>query len=104
MQKDIRESALYQEAEELFNNLRRPGTGQISDAVEVSASPNGRCIVYAATIMDTLQGAPPTRIAMTDVAAGDTRVLTFGPNTDRSPKFSPSGREIAFLSDRCKKG
>src|SRR6185437_959322 len=35
---------------------------------------------------------------------GDTRVLTLGPNTDRTPKLSPDGRRIAFLSDRNKVG
>ena len=54
--------------------------------------------------MDTLEGTPPTRICQVDLTSGDTRVLTFGPNTDRLPKFSPDGRQVAFLSDRHKAG
>src|SRR5688572_30055658 len=99
MQRDIRETALYREAEALFKTLRQPGTGQISDAVEVHVSPDGQRAVFTATLMDKLEGSPPTRIALTELSGGDTRVLTFGPNTDRLPKFSPDGRQIAFLSD-----
>ena len=104
MQRDIRTTALYDEAEEIYRRFRRPGTGQISDAAEVQASPDGRQVVFSGTLVDTLEGTPPTRICRTDLATGDTQVLTFGPNVDRLPKFSPDGRRIAFLSDRAKRG
>jgi len=100
MERDIRESELYKEVESLVTSLRQPGTGQISDAAEVHVSPDGRSAVFAGTIIDKLEGMPPTRICVTDLATGDTRVLTFGPNVDKSPKFSPDGQRIAFLSDR----
>ena len=104
MQRDIRTTELYREVEALVKALRQPGTGQISDAVEVHASPDGRRAVFAGTLVDALEGTPPTRICSTDLTTGDTRVLTFGPNIDRLPKFSPDGRHIAFLSDRHKAG
>lgn len=104
MQKDIRETSLYREAEALYKALRQPGTGQISDAAEVDVSPDGRTAVFAGTLMDTLEGALPTRICQVDLTSGGTRVLTFGPNTDRLPKYSPNVRQIAFLSDRHKAG
>jgi dipeptidyl aminopeptidase/acylaminoacyl peptidase len=100
MQKDIRETALYREAETLYTTLRQPGTGQISDAAEVHVSPDGRRAVYAGVLMDTLEGASRTRICQVDLTSGDARILTFGPNTDRLPKYSPDARQIAFLSDR----
>jgi dipeptidyl aminopeptidase/acylaminoacyl peptidase len=104
MQRDIRQTSLYREAEAIYEALRRPGTAQISDAAEVSASPNGRSAVFSGTIVDKLEGALPTRICMTELKSGAMRVMTFGPNADRSPKFSPDGRRIAFLSDRAKAG
>ena len=99
-QRDLRETALYQEIAELCTLMRKPGTGQISDAADVHVSPDGTQAVFAGAIMDKLEGTPPTRIAVTDLVTGDTQVLTFGPNVDRLPKFSPDGRQIAFLSDR----
>jgi dipeptidyl aminopeptidase/acylaminoacyl peptidase len=104
MEKDIRATDLYREFEALFVSLRRPGTGQISDAADVNVSSNGQLAVFTGTLMDTLEGTPSTRIGLTELATGNTRVLTFGPNIDRLPKFSLDGKHIAFLSDRHKAG
>lgn len=104
LQRDFRETALYREAEALYKAIRRPGTGQVSDAAEVHGSPDGRQAAFAGTLVETLEGVPPARICRVDLTSGDMRVLTFGPNTDRLPKFSPDGRQVAFLSDRHEPG
>lgn len=104
MKKDIRNTALYQEAESLVQTLRQPGTGQISDVAEVHLSPDGQRAVFAGTIVDTLEGTPPTRVCHIDLPTGDTTIITSGPNTDRLPKYSPEGQQIAFLSDRHQAG
>jgi len=96
--KDLRQSPLYLEAESIYRSARQPGSGLISDAKELST--NGREVTFAGAIVDALEGIPATRVCLTKLATGDTRVLTFGPHTDRAPRFSPAGHCIAFLSDR----
>jgi dipeptidyl aminopeptidase/acylaminoacyl peptidase len=104
MQTDIRETALYREAEAMFNALRRPGAGQVTDATEINAAPDGQRAIFSGTLIDKLEGSPPTRLCDVDLTSGEVRVLTSGPNTDRLPKYSPDGCQIAFLSDRHREG
>src|ERR1700677_2707203 len=69
--------------------------------MEISA--HGHRAVFTGTLIDS-GNESASRICLTDLTNGDTRVLTFGPNTDRAPKLSPDGKQIAFLSDRRKAG
>jgi dipeptidyl aminopeptidase/acylaminoacyl peptidase len=84
--------------------MRQPGTGQISDASELHVAPDGSRAVFTGHIVNALEGVPVTRICLVHLQTGDLRVLTFGPNQDRTARFSPDGRRIAFLSDRHEKG
>jgi dipeptidyl aminopeptidase/acylaminoacyl peptidase len=104
MQKDMRDTACYREAESLYTNLRQPGSGLVSDAVEIHASPTGKSAVLSGTLVDKLEGSPTTRICQIDLTSGYCQVLTSGGNTDRLAKYSPDGRTLAFLSDRLNAG
>lgn len=104
MRQDLRETALYKEAMALFAVIEQPGSGLIVDAAEVHAAPDGKSAVFAGTMAGELKGTPPTRICHIDLGTGDIRVLSFGPHTDRLPKYSPDGKCVAFLSDRRQAG
>ena len=102
--RDVRGGESYQQAHRLYRCLRQPGTGQISDATEVHVRPDGRYALFTGTILDALEGSAATRVCQVDLETGETRVLTFGPATDRLAKYSPNGGQVAFLSDRTRKG
>jgi dipeptidyl aminopeptidase/acylaminoacyl peptidase len=104
MRADIRATTHYMEAAALFEAIREPGSGLISDATEICAAPGGMYAVFSAAIVEKFEGVPATRIARIDLRTGSTEVLTGGPNADRSPKYSPDGLQVAFLSDRLSAG
>jgi dipeptidyl aminopeptidase/acylaminoacyl peptidase len=100
MWQDVRNTEAYREAELIQNSIRRPGEGLISDAAEIHASPDGTEAVFAGALLEKLEGKPVTRICRVDLRSGQINVLTSGPNSDRLPRFSPDGRQIAYLSDQ----
>lgn len=104
MQQDIRSTPLYLEAETMIQSLRRPGSGIMYDMREINTSSDGLKIVFSGIYTDKAEGKPTSRICLTGVNDTSVRVMTFGPNTDREPKFSPDGSVVAFLSDRNKAG
>jgi len=66
---------------------------------DVEASPDGTRVVF--TVIAPVKGAARQRnIWVLDVASGTVRQLTFSAKSDGSPRWSPDGRAIAFLSDR----
>lgn len=94
------EQELFLEAEAIYASVRRHGSKKVSDAAELSASPDGSTAVFSGYIAEELQGLVPTRICCVSLITGAIDVLTDGPGTDRLPKYSPDGNIIAFLSDR----
>jgi dipeptidyl aminopeptidase/acylaminoacyl peptidase len=62
-------------------------------------SPDGTRVAF--TVGEPVKGATrKTNIWMLDVAAKRARRFTSGPKSDTSPRWSPDGRSLAFLSDR----
>jgi len=104
MQRDLRGIPEYLEAESIYRQLWQPGTDQISDAAELHARSDGGAGLFSGFIVNDLESYRSSRICSVDFASGETRVITFGPHTDRLPKYAPDGRMIAFLSDRHRRG
>lgn len=104
MDRDLRSTTAYAEAEEFFRTWMEPGFGSPSNVLDPDPSPDGATVAFAGSSMDKLEGQPASRICLVSTATGETRQVTAGPNDDRLPRWSPDGRSLGFLSDRVKKG
>lgn len=103
MPRDIRDTETYAWVVDQYDQLLRPGFGQVSTMGTLSVSPDGSSIAGAASVRDSFEGLPKTHIAVVDVASGDVRVLTGG-SSDLAPVWSPDGTRLSFLSDRAEPG
>jgi acylaminoacyl-peptidase len=63
-------------------------------------SPDGRRVVYVECWNDRAAAAGRAGLRMVSTDGKQQRVLSDGPWRDRSPRWSPDGTRIAFLSDR----
>jgi dipeptidyl aminopeptidase/acylaminoacyl peptidase len=73
------------------------GLRRISDP---HISPDSRSIAYVVTTVDLEKNATTSTIWLATTDGGQPRQLTNGPKHDRHPRFSPSGRQLLFESDR----
>ncbi|HKC46669.1 MAG TPA: S9 family peptidase [Gemmatimonadales bacterium] len=63
-------------------------------------SPDGKWVVYTVTTPSLKENRGVARLWLADLATGQTRQITQGPGSDRSPRWSPDGKTIAFISSR----
>ena len=104
MERDLRQTALYREIEEHFQNAIAPAFGALSAATDPAPSPDGRAIAFTGSLWQRLEGGPETHIYLAALATGVAEAITSGPNDDLMPRWSPDGTRLAFLSDRRRKG
>ncbi len=67
---------------------------------EVRISPDGENVVYTVQRVDKKSEKKYTNLWVATVAEGEGRQFTTGNQHDGSGRWSPDGRQIAFLSDR----
>jgi len=63
-------------------------------------SPDGKWIAYAVATPSLQENRGISRVWLAEVATGQTRQLTQGPGSDRSPRWSPDGKWLAFIGSR----
>lgn len=63
-------------------------------------SPDGKWVAYAATDVDLSAGTRNTDLWLIPAAGGEARRLTTHAKSDSSPRWSPDGKRLAFLSSR----
>ena len=104
MERDLRSSPLYKEVEAYFEAIYAPRTNCVSDGCDVTVSPDGRWGAFTGTVFNDLQSAPVTRLCLVDLTNGALQEVAAVQNSDRLPRWSPSGQTLAFLSDRTEAG
>jgi len=75
----------------------------MESAVEFQISPNGERVVWVKKVPNKSKNKHDRHIYLTSATGGQTLQLTRGEVDDRSPKFSPDGDRVAYLSARGKK-
>src|SRR6266496_221088 len=66
-------------------------------------SPDGARVVYTVKSTDVEKNKYFTHLWLSDVPGGEAMQFTFGEVNDSSPRWSPSGEQIAFVRTRDKK-
>jgi dipeptidyl aminopeptidase/acylaminoacyl peptidase len=67
---------------------------------EMVLSPDGRWIVYVLEEIDAEADTYVSNLWLIPASGGAPRQITFGSDTNESPRFSPDSSRVAFLSDR----
>jgi dipeptidyl aminopeptidase/acylaminoacyl peptidase len=102
--RDIRTEPIYQEVERFYESLYAPGTDAVTDASELSVSPDGERISFTGTLYIHKAESPVTRVVSFHRASGHFAVRPPSGTSDRLPRWSPDGQSLAYLSDPLSQG
>jgi len=72
---------------------------ELERATDPQFSPDGRRIVYVRTFMDKMKDLARSSLWVIDADGQNHRPLSNGASNDVSPRWSPDGTRLAFLSD-----
>jgi dipeptidyl aminopeptidase/acylaminoacyl peptidase len=63
-------------------------------------SPDGQWVAYTVSVPSLKDNRGIARVWLANVTSGETRQVTQGGGSDRSPRWSPDGKTLAFISSR----
>jgi len=99
MERDIRKSETYRLIEDYYRALRAPGEERVTDAMDLTVSPDGTSGAFTGLICHDFESAPSSRVCFVDMETGKQQILEHDNQNTRLPRWSPNGEKIAFLSE-----
>src|SRR5262245_18145998 len=69
-------------------------------ATDPQISPDGKRVVYVRQFNDVMTDKRYSNLWMVNADGSDHRVLTTGMHKDTSPRWSPDGTQLIYISDR----
>src|SRR5688572_26134426 len=80
--------------------LRMDDVFALKDVADPRVSPDGMWVAYTVRTMDPKADESDVDVYMVPMAGGDALRVTASKKPESSPRFSPDGRYLAFLSGR----
>ena len=101
---DLGGNCVWAHAHEHYNKLHGPASGQIINAFDLPATPDGARITFTAIFRHNFQYVPTTRICSVYVNLRSHETSTRSANNNRLPQWLKNGQQLAFLFDRYTEG
>jgi dipeptidyl aminopeptidase/acylaminoacyl peptidase len=88
------------QAQAVGRRLRLDDRAGLQPASDPQCAPDGGAVAYVLDTIDVKADEHRTHVWLADPASGQNRQLTYSPAGESSPRWSPDGKYLGFLSDR----